>query len=43
MLRRAPRAARYSNVDKVAVDGDSEVTVHLKAPQPAARPKRSTT
>jgi peptide/nickel transport system substrate-binding protein len=34
-LRRNPRAAWYSNLDKVTVDGDFEATIHLKNPQPA--------
>ena len=35
-LRRNPRGAWYSNVEKVTADGDFEVTFHLKAPQPVA-------
>jgi peptide/nickel transport system substrate-binding protein len=34
-FRRNPRAAWYSNVEKATVDGDFEVSLHLKAPQPA--------
>ena len=34
-FRRNPRAAWYSNVEKVTVDSDFDVTMHLKAPQPA--------
>ncbi|UYN95634.1 MAG: ABC transporter substrate-binding protein [Enhydrobacter sp.] len=34
-LRRNPRRAWYTNVEKTTVDGDFQVTVHLKEPQPA--------
>jgi peptide/nickel transport system substrate-binding protein len=34
-LRRNPRSAWYSNVEKATVNGDFQVTVHLKEPQPA--------
>ena len=34
-LRRNPRQAWYSNVEKVTADGDFDATFHLKAPQPA--------
>ncbi|MDB5489111.1 MAG: peptide transporter substrate-binding protein [Reyranella sp.] len=34
-LRRNPRSAWYSNVEKVTADGPSEVTFHLKQPQPS--------
>jgi peptide/nickel transport system substrate-binding protein len=34
-LRRNPRAAWYSNVEKVTAEGDFDATFHLKAPQPA--------
>ncbi|WP_428677580.1 ABC transporter substrate-binding protein [Reyranella sp.] len=34
-LRRNPRTAWYSNVEKVTADGPSEVTFHLKQPQPS--------
>ena len=34
-LRRNPRASWYSNVEKVTADSDSEVTVHLRHPQPS--------
>jgi len=34
-LRRNPRSAWYGNVEKVTADGPSEVTFHLKQPQPA--------
>jgi peptide/nickel transport system substrate-binding protein len=34
-LRRNPRSAWYTNVEKVTADGPSEVTFHLKQPQPA--------
>jgi len=33
-LRRNPRRPWYGNVDTVTTDGDLEVTVHLKRPQP---------
>ncbi len=33
-LRRNPRRPWYGNVDTVTADGDLEVTVHLKRPQP---------
>ena len=34
-LRRNPRSAWYTNVEKVTADGPSEVTFHLKQPQPS--------
>ncbi|MEM9681816.1 MAG: ABC transporter substrate-binding protein, partial [Pseudomonadota bacterium] len=34
-LRKNPRKAWYRNLDKVTVNGDTEVTFHLKRPQPA--------
>jgi peptide/nickel transport system substrate-binding protein len=34
-LRRNPRAAWYGNVEKVTSDGEFDVTLHLKAPQPS--------
>ena len=34
-LRRSPRAAWWWNVDKVAVESDTDVTFHLKQRQPA--------
>jgi ABC-type oligopeptide transport system substrate-binding subunit len=34
-LRTNPRKTWYSNVDKVTANGDYEVTVHLKHPQPS--------
>ena len=34
-LRRNPRAAWWSNVEKVTADGDFDVTFHLKHRQPA--------
>ncbi|WP_422009835.1 ABC transporter substrate-binding protein [Reyranella sp.] len=34
-LRRNPRSAWYGNVEKVTADGASEVTFHLKQPQPS--------
>jgi peptide/nickel transport system substrate-binding protein len=34
-LRRNPRASWYENVEKVAAEGDFDVTFHLKHPQPA--------
>ncbi|WP_296335382.1 ABC transporter substrate-binding protein [Reyranella sp.] len=34
-LRRNPRGAWYSNVEKVTADSDVDATFHLKAPQPA--------
>ena len=34
-LRRNPRSAWYSNVEKVTADGDFDVSFRLKAPQPA--------
>lgn len=34
-LRRNPRAAWYGNVEKVTTAGDFDVSLHLKAPQPA--------
>jgi peptide/nickel transport system substrate-binding protein len=34
-LRRNPRSAWYGNVEKVTADGPSEVTFHLKQPQPS--------
>ena len=34
-LRRNPRGAWYSNVEKVAANGDFDVTFSLKAPQPS--------
>jgi peptide/nickel transport system substrate-binding protein len=33
-LRRNPRRSWYGNVDNVTANGDNEVTVHLKRPQP---------
>ena len=33
-LRRNPRRPWYGNVDTVTADGDLEVTIHLKRPQP---------
>ncbi len=34
-LRRNPRSAWWSNVEKVTADSDFEATFHLKAPQPS--------
>jgi peptide/nickel transport system substrate-binding protein len=34
-LRRNPRASWYHNVERVAVEGDDRVTIHLKLPQPS--------
>jgi peptide/nickel transport system substrate-binding protein len=34
-LRRNPRSAWYSNVEKATADSDFQATVHLKEPQPA--------
>jgi peptide/nickel transport system substrate-binding protein len=34
-LRRNPRQSWYGNVDSVTANGDYEVTVHLKRPQPS--------
>jgi peptide/nickel transport system substrate-binding protein len=34
-LRRNPRSAWYTNLEKVTADGPSEVTFHLKQPQPS--------
>ncbi len=34
-LRRNPRSAWYTNVEKVTADSPSEVTFHLKQPQPS--------
>jgi len=34
-LRRNPRSAWYTNVEKVTADGPSQVTFHLKQPQPS--------
>ncbi|HKU95042.1 MAG TPA: ABC transporter substrate-binding protein [Vineibacter sp.] len=34
-LRRNPRSAWYSNVEKVTADSDATVTFHLKQPQPS--------
>jgi peptide/nickel transport system substrate-binding protein len=34
-LRRNPRSAWWSNVEKVTADGDFDATFHLKAPQPS--------
>ena len=34
-LRRNPRSAWWTNVDKVTADSDFEATFHLKAPQPS--------
>ena len=34
-LRRNPRQAWYSNVEKVTADSDFDATFHLKAPQPS--------
>jgi peptide/nickel transport system substrate-binding protein len=34
-LRRNPRQAWYSNVEKVTADSDVDATFHLKAPQPS--------
>jgi peptide/nickel transport system substrate-binding protein len=34
-LRRNPRAAWWGNLAKVTVEGDFDVTIHLKRPQPA--------
>jgi len=34
-LRRNPRKSWYGNVDRVTANGDLEVTVHLKRPQPS--------
>ena len=34
-LRRNPRQSWYGNVDNVTANGDYEVTVHLKRPQPS--------
>ena len=34
-LRRNPRQSWYGNVDSVTANGDLEVTVHLKRPQPS--------
>ncbi|MGZ5910259.1 MAG: ABC transporter substrate-binding protein [Reyranella sp.] len=34
-LRRNPRQSWYGNVDSVTANGDHEVTVHLKRPQPS--------
>ena len=34
-LRRNPRSAWYGNVEKVTADGPTEVTFHLKQPQPS--------
>ncbi|HQS18301.1 ABC transporter substrate-binding protein [Reyranella sp.] len=34
-LRRNPRRAWYTNVEKVTADGPSQVTFHLKQPQPS--------
>jgi peptide/nickel transport system substrate-binding protein len=34
-LRRNPRQSWYGNVDSVTTNGDYEVTVHLKRPQPS--------
>jgi peptide/nickel transport system substrate-binding protein len=34
-LRRNPRGAWYSNLEKVTADGELEATFHLKQPQPA--------
>lgn len=34
-LRRNPRLSWYGNVDSVTANGDFEVTVHLKRPQPS--------
>ncbi len=34
-LRRNPRASWYRNIDRVTADGELDVTLHLKQPQPA--------
>jgi peptide/nickel transport system substrate-binding protein len=34
-LRRNPRAAWWTNVEKVTADSDTQATFHLKAPQPS--------
>jgi peptide/nickel transport system substrate-binding protein len=34
-LRRNPRSAWWTNVEKVTADSDTQVTFHLKAPQPS--------
>ncbi len=34
-LRRNPRGAWYSNVEKTTANGDYEVTIHVKQPQPS--------
>ncbi len=34
-LRRNPRQSWYGNVESVTADGDDQVTVHLKRPQPS--------
>jgi peptide/nickel transport system substrate-binding protein len=34
-LRRNPRGAWYGNVEKATAEGDLDVTIHLKQPQPA--------
>ncbi len=34
-LRRNPRKTWYDNVDRVSANGDLEVTIHLKRPQPS--------
>lgn len=34
-LRRNPRSAWWTNVEKVTADGEFDVTFHLKAPQPS--------
>jgi peptide/nickel transport system substrate-binding protein len=34
-LRRNPRSAWWTNIEKVTADSDTQVTFHLKAPQPS--------
>ncbi|HTR86225.1 MAG TPA: ABC transporter substrate-binding protein [Reyranella sp.] len=34
-LRRNPRSSWYRNIDHVSVDGDYQVTLHLRRPQPS--------
>ena len=34
-IRKSPRQEWYSNLEKITVNGDQEVTFHLKRPQPA--------
>ena len=34
-MRKSPRKEWYANLEKITVNGDSEVTFHLKRPQPS--------